>query len=62
MKLSKDKKEKIRKLIDDTIGDIEIDDFQIGPSGYREYDITYFTTTLDGKELYKEIIKIIEGE
>jgi hypothetical protein len=60
MKLSKNKKEKLKKLLIDILHDEELIDFEVEVVGYRDYDITDWVTSLNADDLYKEILKIIE--
>jgi hypothetical protein len=62
MELDKNKKEKIRQVLTDYINDLEITDYEIEITGYRECDISYFETNLDKDKMLKDIIKILEGE
>jgi hypothetical protein len=62
MKLDKNKKEKIRQVLTDYINDLEITDYEIEITGYREHDISYFETNLDKDKMLKDIIKILEED
>jgi len=62
MKIDKKKKEKMRKVIQDYIDDMEIDDFEVEPCGFREYDITYFKVTLNVDRLVNDLIKLMVKE
>jgi hypothetical protein len=60
MKISNEKKEMIREMLQMYVDSIEIDNCEIEPVGYREYDLVSFSINLDVDVLLHEILNILE--
>jgi len=62
MKISKEKMDKIKKLLQDEIADVEIDDVEIIATGYREYEVESYSLGLDADTIAEQIKRILEEE
>lgn len=60
MKLSEDKLNQIRKEIEIMLDDIELEDIEINPVGYRDYEISSFEFNAGIDEALQNIKNIIE--